>query len=402
MTKPKQTQTDTAGTRVVKKRRSWGKIRKLPSGNYQASYVDPQGQRVKAPTTFFTKSDANAWLSMQHAEIYEHRWKPSNPNDRQQPLFSEYAKHCLNNRELSPKTRSEYERHLDGRLSFFGPYPLDQITPKMVKAWFNEQGDDNPSARKHAYELLRSIFNDACKDDPDTDEEAWLAKNPARLTNKTLNRGRREREINPVTRNELETIIREMPERYEAMTLVAVWCGIRFGELTELRRKDIEIFVTDENERKEGTLHIRRAVTWSKNVPVVKEPKTRAGIRDVAIPPHIIPSLLKHIEEYAEPGPEGLVFPAVEGGGHMKSGALYKVFRRARAIAGRPDLRWHDLRHTSSTLAAQLGATQAELMRRLGHSSPQAAMIYQHATDGRDREIANNMSEEAMKGMKNG
>ncbi|WP_051112286.1 tyrosine-type recombinase/integrase [Propionimicrobium lymphophilum] len=395
MTKPKQTQTDTAGTRVVKKRRSWGKIRKLPSGNYQASYVDPQGQRVKAPTTFFTKSDANAWLSMQHAEIYEHRWKPSNPNDRQQPLFSEYAKHCLNNRVLSPKTRNEYERHLDGRLSFFGPYPLDRITPKMVKEWFNEQGNENPSERKHAYDLLRSIFNDACKDDLDTDEEAWLAKNPARLTNKTLNRGMTKKEMKPATLDELETIIHEMPKRYEAMTLVAVWCGIRFGELTELRRKDIEIFFNEENERKEGTLHIRRAVTWSRNIPIVKEPKSTAGARDVAIPPHIIHSLLKHIEKYAEPGPEGLVFPAVEGGGHMRSGALYKVYRRARKVAGRPDLRWHDLRHTAATMAAQKGATLAELMRRLGHSSPQAAMIYQHATDERDKAIAEKLSEMA-------
>jgi hypothetical protein len=56
--------------------------------------------------------------------------------------------------------------------------------------------------------------------------------------------------------------------------------------------------------------------------------------------------------------------------------------------AGRPDLRLHDLRHTGATLAAVSGATLAELMARLGHSTPGAAMRYQHAAADRDKVIA--------------
>ena len=77
----------------------------------------------------------------------------------------------------------------------------------------------------------------------------------------------------------------------------------------------------------------------------------------------------------------------------MKHGALYKVYRRARKAAGREDLRWHDLRHTGATLAAQAGATLAELMNRLGHTTVTAALIYQHAAAGRDAEIARRLSE---------
>jgi integrase len=62
-------------------------------------------------------------------------------------------------------------------------------------------------------------------------------------------------------------------------------------------------------------------------------------------------------------------------------------FRRSGA-AGRPDARWHDLRHTGAVLAAQTGASLAELMGRLGHSTPGAALIYQHAAAGRDAQIA--------------
>jgi integrase len=55
---------------------------------------------------------------------------------------------------------------------------------------------------------------------------------------------------------------------------------------------------------------------------------------------------------------------------------------------GRIDLRWHDLRHSGAVLAAQSGATLAELMERLGHSTPTAAMRYQHTANGSGREIA--------------
>lgn len=60
--------------------------------------------------------------------------------------------------------------------------------------------------------------------------------------------------------------------------------------------------------------------------------------------------------------------------------------------AGRPDLRFHDLRHTGATLAAATGATLAELMTRLGHSTPAAALRYQHAAADCDRAIAEALS----------
>ena len=59
------------------------------------------------------------------------------------------------------------------------------------------------------------------------------------------------------------------------------------------------------------------------------------------------------------------------------------------AEAGLPEgFRFHDLRHTGNTLAASSGASTRELMHRMGHASMRAALIYQHATSERDREIA--------------
>ncbi len=385
-----------------RERRNFGTVRRLPSGLYQAFYR-VGGTRFTAPTTFFTKGDADTWLALKQAAIVEHRWRPEVPPEPDFVPFGTYAQSWLAHRELSPKTHSEYRRMLAHKLSSFDDVPLQDIGPGDIRQWWDDQDPAHPTARRRAYELLRAILGTATRPDEDTDSPAFIRANPARLSSRTLNRSRITAEggrarrprtrLQPATLEELVAIMDAMPDRYRAMVLLAAWCAPRFGELTELRRGDLAITYDQHGTPEEGVLHIVRAVTWpSPDTPVVKEPKTEAGVRDVAIPPHLLPSLLVHIERFAEPGPHGLLFPAVESGGHMKHGALYKVYRRARKIAGRPDLRWHDLRHTGATMAAQAGATLAELMNRLGHSDVKAALIYQHAAADRDAEIARRLS----------
>jgi integrase len=85
------------------------------------------------------------------------------------------------------------------------------------------------------------------------------------------------------------------------------------------------------------------------------------------------------------------VFPN-SNGEHLQPSTMYRHFYRARKVAHRNDLRFHDLRHTGAVLAAVSGATLAELMDRLGHSTPAAAMRYQHAAQGRDKRIAEALS----------
>ena len=115
-------------------------------------------------------------------------------------------------------------------------------------------------------------------------------------------------------------------------------------------------------------------------------------MRDVAIPSHLVPLLREHLAEHIGRDRTALLF-ASPNGVHLRSNSqMHKAFQDARQIAGRPDLRFHDLRHTGATLAAATGATLAELMHRLGHSTPQAALIYQHSTADRDRAIAEALS----------
>jgi integrase len=182
---------------------------------------------------------------------------------------------------------------------------------------------------------------------------------------------------------ELDAIVAALPNRYRAMVLLAAWCGLRFGELTELRRGDIDLDA--------GLLRVRRGVVSVGGAFVVGEPKTAAGRRDVAIPPHLLAGVAEHLHLHVGADSKALLLPA-RGGGHMAPSSLYKVWYPARTAAGRQDLRFHDLRHTGATLAAATGATLGDLMARMGHSTPAAALIYQHAASDRDRAIARALS----------
>jgi integrase len=121
----------------------------------------------------------------------------------------------------------------------------------------------------------------------------------------------------------------------------------------------------------------------------VGDPKSEAGKRDVVIPAHILPDVQAYVSTIS---PGALVFPANRNDGHMASSALDWHWRQARETAGVPNLRFHDLRHFAGTMAAVAGATVAETMSRLGHSTPAAAQVYQHAAAGRDRVIAERLA----------
>ncbi len=84
------------------------------------------------------------------------------------------------------------------------------------------------------------------------------------------------------------------------------------------------------------------------------------------------------LDRHVGPEPDSLLFCAHHGG-HLAPSTFQRHYYKAREAAGRPDLRFHDLRHSGAVLAAATGATLAELMARLGHSTPAAAMRYQHA-----------------------
>jgi integrase len=370
-------------------RRDFGQVRQIGSGRWQARWrlsgvwYTARRESDGGPLTFTTRRKAEDYLASVRRDVEAGRWQPpARAGAPQAPTLREYADAWLISRDLQPTTRDHYRQVLAAHIyPTFGDVAVTAITPAAVRAWHADLArskgskvKDRPTARAHAYGLLRTVMNTAVADE-------LVASNPCRV--RGGGQSKRVKRIRPATLGELETLTAAMPERYRVMVLLASWCGLRFGELAELRRHDVDT--------KAGVVHVRRGMVRTTDGRQVKGPKSDAGRRDVTIPPHLLPAVKDHLKHHAQVGAQGLLFPAGHGG-HLVPSTLYRVFYPAREAAGRPDLRFHDLRHTGATLAAATGATLAELMARLGHSTPGAAMRYQHASADRDRVIAEALS----------
>lgn len=361
-----------------------------PSGRYRAGYIGPDGRLHRPPSTFDAKDDAIAWLAARRAEIQLDIWAPDllqrGIEMKAVPTFEEYAERWLSNRRtkgepLRPTTRDHYQYLLNGTINpTFGNMLLNEITVDDVNDWYESVAPGRASQRAHAYSLLRTILGSATSERP----RPLIPFNPAHI--RGAGNVKPVHKVRPASLHELETLVSNLPTRYRLMALLGTWCALRFGELAELRRGDIDV------QRK--LVQIRRGVVRVRGEMIVGPPKTEAGIRDVSIPPHLIPTVEAHLEAFVGSAADSLLFPSSSSSNrHMQPSTLYKVFYPAREAAGREDLRWHDLRHTGAVLAAQTGATLAELMGRLGHTTPDAAMRYQHVAADRDAEIARRLSQ---------
>lgn len=272
--------------------------------------------------------------------------------------FEKYAETWLAGRTFKPRTRSHYAALLNKHINVtFGPCELRAISPDAVRRWHAEMGTSRPTLRAHAYGLLRSILGAAV-------EEKLIVVNPAHI--RGAGSCRRTPKLQPATLAELEAIVLAMkPERYRLMVLLASWCAMGFGELAELRRGDVDLRGT--------SILIRRTVARADGKLFVSTSDGDAP-RDVAIPVRLLPMVENHLLTNVAGDMTCLLFPASDGKRHLATSSLYKSFHRARAAAGRQDLRWYALRHTQAALTDASDPTLTELMGRLGHSSRGAAL----------------------------
>ncbi|WP_238348335.1 tyrosine-type recombinase/integrase [Ornithinimicrobium pratense] len=364
-------------------RRGFGALRRLPSKRWQASYTGPDLQRHTAPHTFSSKGDAEAWLGQEWALANRDDWVA--PMRRAEiakrlapPTFDEYARQWLADRSLKPRTREGYQHLLRRYLEpAFGELLVPDLTPALVRRWWAGLSPKHPTVNARAYALLRAILSTAVTDE-------LLASNPCRV--RSASNPPTKKEIHPATLPELDVLVKKMPDQLGAVVLLCAWCALRVGEVLELRRRDLDL--------NRGVVKVTRAVTWVKGQPIVGTPKSAAGTREVSVPPHIVPALEQHLEKHVRSEANALLFPSMrDNQRHLQPTVLHTAWRKARAAAGREDLRIHDLRHTGATMAAMTGATLAELQARLGHSTVAAALRYQHAAQGRDAEIAAKLSD---------
>ncbi|GAA1280376.1 putative prophage phiRv2 integrase [Planotetraspora silvatica] len=409
--------------------RRFGNIRQLPSGRYQVSYLGPDGRRRTGSETYERKGDAERALTLIEAKMISGEW--TDP-DRGKIKLKDYAETWISQRAgLRPRTVDLYTWLLKKHITpYLGGVQLGKLSTAMIRQWRADLLGNgvSVSVAAKAYRLLRAVLMTAAEDDniiPTNpcrirgagDEHAQerpvltvaqvfdladrVGRRPVGNVRKLNNGAYRlrfqrhgEMRTHPetfVARSEAERALWKMgtegradcshDRRFRALVLLATFASLRWGEVSALRRSDLDLVA--------GTVRIRAAfVERSTGELVLGAPKSKAGRRIVGIPQAIAPALREHLATYVQDEPGALLFPGAKGGALRRSGFNTRT-RWVDVVKdmGMPGLHFHDLRHTGNMLAAESGAGLKDLMTRMGHDNVRAAMIYQHAVRGADKAI---------------
>lgn len=428
-------------------RRSFGAIRQLQSGNYQASYKDLRGSTQVAPQTYSTREAADQFLATKQAEQiaaaearHSGRWLLD--TNRGAIAFGDYAKRYIaTKQDWSERTRELNER-LAARWIFttieghcLADKRLDFINPLMVREWFaalqratfeSATAAQTPKPLNDTAAAKRWAVSQGFKVEPlgkasQALKDQWKAAGSPQLRRLSLSP-----EVSPAGRT-------TAAQTYSL--LKSIFNAAIYDELLDRNpAKDKQATLVRSRERKAATIEqvealaqsvparyraavllaahsglrqgelfglARRHFDPASNTVAVERSvkklqgkaaylgttKTAGSVRTVILPESIGRELSLHIAQFTGSDPEALIF-TTNGGKIVTSSELCSWFIPARHKAGLPQLTWHELRNTGATIAASTGASLRALMNRLGHTSARAALHYQRLTATDDEQIA--------------
>jgi integrase len=380
-------------------------VERLPSGRFRARVIGADGRYVSAPTTFASRTDASLWVDLQRADLVRGTWQAPVKLSAS-PSVGAYVEGWI---EEHPTARASSKELYRGLLRTcitpgLGRVAVSRLRPVAVRRWHHQLGDrlaadaearraslvargrtvscasvqDGRTRQAQAYRLLRAAMATAVTD-------GLLASNPcilrgAATPRRAVGRDRpvSERLLSPA---QVADAAAAMPDRYRALVLMAAWSGLRQGELLALTRAELDLEVVP------SRVTVRRAVRRGDNGQLRADvPKTPSSVRVVTLPGPLVAILEDHLERFVPARGDALLFATQTGTIPARSN-LGATWRRACTAAGVPHVRLHDLRHVAQVNAAEAGATLPELMARLGHATPAAAMVYLHARTDRDTQL---------------
>ncbi len=359
------------------KRRRFGRVRQLPSGQFQARYMGPDGKLHAAPFTFDRERAAESWLAEAETDIRRGDW--TNP-DAGKIRFQDYAELWIEERDLAVRTVELYtgllRNHVGPKL---GHVVLSDLTPARIRRWRKELQDDGAGSVTvaKAYRFVRAVLNTAS-----APEERLLKFNPC-----TIKGGGKEEspERPTATLQQVFKAAEEIQDRYRLVVLLATFGSLRFAEMVGLRRRDFS--VVDDGQHRFCVVRVDRQTVQPDSGELFDDDPKAKGKRPVTLPPFLVAEIEAHLNAFVGSDPDAWVFVGPKGG-RPKRNNFWNIWNVARKAAGMPEVHLHDLRHTGNTLAAETGATLRELMDRMGHSSTRAALIYLHAREERGKSIA--------------
>lgn len=246
-----------------------------------------------------------------------------------------------------------------------------------------KKGGLSSTSARYIHRVIKDIFDRAV-------EWKVIGVNPV-LTVKRPKVAKRESKV--LNEEEVAVVfdaLEKEPFLWKMMITLALTTGLRRGELLALEWKNIDL--------EAGTLDVKQSLSYANGQHLIKEPKTTNSIRRISLPPSIITELKSYylhcrkerlaLGDAWQGGEHFFLFSATSGKPlyHTVPGTWLRRFIKRNKL---PQIRFHDLRHTSATLLINQGVHAKTIAARLGHADIRTTMnIYGHALQSADQAAA--------------
>jgi integrase len=312
---------------------------------YKAAFRDSRG--VVTSKTFPTVKLAEAHLHYMHVRKATGSLPDSSKSRK---TVSDLWDHFLKSSRARPSTiawyESRWENHVKPEL---GAARVDSMRRADVEGFLTDvEAETSLATRRAVQQLVHKLFAVAVRSE-------WIIRNPADGIEMPAAQPRLAQFL---TEAQVDQIAAEVPPRYQALVYTLAEAGLRIGEASALRVKNLN-----------GNIRVAENSVEVGGKKVIGQPKTAGSERVVPISPKLRAILHEHLNNYGNRfDPESYVFTTEQGAQVRQNNFRKRVFQPAAARASVvPTPTVHQLRHTAASLWLQRGLTPWEVAKMLGH-----------------------------------
>ena len=325
-----------------------------------------------------SEKDAHALLAKRRTDAAEGKFVA--PNKK---TIAEFVRERVDQWEaagdISARTAARYRELVENQIvPHIGAKVLQKLRPLDIEGWHTmlrtkgrADGKAGLAARTigHAHRVLSKALSDAVKNE-------LTVKNVARTHSV------------PQPSDEEMVIVRDVPalverlkgHRLEMLVMVALFTGMRLGEVLALRWSRVDL--------DKKVIQVREAIEETEAHGVrFKAPKSKAGRRDITLPDILVEALRDHRKAQLElrfrlgvgklPD-DALLFSNLEGA-PLSRNAISCAWSYFAASIQLPDVTFHALRHTHASQLIDASVDIVTISKRLGHAKPDITLrIYAH------------------------
>lgn len=306
--------------------------------------------------------------------------------------FEEFLRNWLEDKRMHIRIGSyrAYARLLELHIiPTLGHIALEDLRPMHLqsayRAWQSGDHPLSPATIRMAHVLIHDALDRAYK---------WgmVARNVADIVEAPRVERKRMQIWTPEHVRSFLEAAQDMDSRYYTGFVLAIYTGMRKGEILALRWSDIDW--------DQAVLHVNQTLQWHRGQPIFQEPKTEHGRRSVALAADVLRVLKRHRSMqarerlmYGEMYQDyDLVIARVDGR-PLYPTSFDDAWRRALSNANVPKIRFHDLRHTHASLMLAQGVHPKIVSERLGHSKISITIdTYSHIIPGLQHQAADDFA----------